>query len=220
MLIDCVMLSYTKDDSYFRMTQDCIDSLLATTLEHQVRIFLVETSKEPVGYSGCHSIIQPGTKFGYNKFLNVGFAQTTAPFVLISNNDVIYHDGCLDILVDTIQRDGLTSASPRCPVFVTHNGYTDDTYEIGYRTSYQLCGWALLLKREMLDKIYPLDEVFEFEYQDNDMAQRMLKLGGTHALVGKAKATHLLSQSHQLVSPEELGKMNLIGLNRYYMRTA
>lgn len=218
MNIDCVMLSYTKDTSYREMTQRCIDSLLAST-EHQVNIFLVETSYEPVNYTGCSFIIQPRVKFGYNRFLNIGFSYTSSPLILISNNDVIYHEHCLDVLVDTIQRENLTSASPRCPIFPAHQDYKDNSYEVGYRIAYQLCGWSLLLTRQMLEQIYPLDEVFEFEYQDNDMARNMERLGGKHALVGKAKATHLLNQSHRLVPQQELEQMNLVGVLRLHEKT-
>jgi GT2 family glycosyltransferase len=217
--IDCVMLSYTKDESYHEMTQQCIDSLRAST-EHNVNIFLVETAFDPVNYSGCRFILQPRSKFGYNRFLNIGFSYTTSPYVLISNNDVIYHEQCLDILVETIEREGLTSASPRCPLFHAHQIYNDSSYEVGYRIAYQLCGWSLLLTRKMLDQINPLDEVFEFEYQDNDMARTMERLGGKHALVGAAKATHLLNQSHRLVPQQELEKMNLVGVLRLHEKLA
>ena len=213
MNIDCVMLSYTKDSAYRDMTQRCIDSLLNST-SRTVDIYLVETSSDSVEYSGCKLIIQPNVKFGYNKFLNIGFSHTKNPYILISNNDVIYHEQCLDILVDTLQQSSLTSVSPRCPEFSVHKAYTDATFSLGFQTSFQLCGWSLLLKKEMLDKIYPLDEAFEFEYQDNDMALHMQALGGHHALVGRAKATHLLNQSHRLLPSEEISEMNQRGISR------
>ena len=77
----------------------------------------------------------------------------------------------------------------------------------GYRTSYEIAGWSILVKRKILNDIGGFDENFKFWYQDNDYALTLQKNKIKHALITKSKVTHLLSKSHNLIEPNKKFEM-------------
>ena len=74
MEIDVILLSYTKNESIFKMTKKCIESILNSEKEYSFNIILVETEKSGkynYDYEEVNVII-PNETFNYNKFLNIG----------------------------------------------------------------------------------------------------------------------------------------------------
>jgi GT2 family glycosyltransferase len=64
-------------------------------------------------------------------------------------------------------------------------------------------GWSVLIKREALNKIAPLDEQFDMYYQDNDFAECLKKKKIRHALVRASKADHKNTHTIGLPYSEE-----------------
>jgi hypothetical protein len=152
--------------------------------------------------------------FNYNRFLNIGFQHLTdAEWVLISNNDVSYErDWLLEILHIHKMRPDIHSFSPRDPllfmkyfpnVFVG----TNYLYVESYVVTLAFQGWCILIRRESLDKILPLDENFDMYYQDNDFAEMLKKFNIKHALCRHSIASHLSTLNISQLSYEKQAKM-------------
>jgi len=196
--LDCVMLAYSKTANIRKMTQECIDSLHETAAPHKVNVFVIETMTDPITYKGA-TVIQPGIAFNYNAYLNIGFAACTAPRVLIANNDLVFRKGWLDNMLQ-INADSMSAYTDH---YVPHQTMQGKIIP-GYRVGYELCGWAILLKKAVIDKIGKFDETFDFWCQDNDYAMQLMKNQFQHVFVGTAHISHLYSQSHKLLVQQDL----------------
>lgn len=221
MVIDVIILSYAKDESFEKMNEDCIKSLYNSTDQHKFQIYLIETNKEKeFKYEGCDTceVIQPNCEFNYNKFLNIGLEHCKNEWVLISNNDTIYHKGFIEEMLKANKFDqSILSMSPMDDDWHRHNTMNKNIpVHYGYRTSYEIAGWSIFVKREILKKIGGFDENFKYWYQDNDYALTLQKNNIKHALITKSKVTHLLSKSLNLIDSNKKFEMT-DGLNKTFM---
>lgn len=212
MVIDVIILSYAKDESFEKMNENCMKSLYNSTDQHKFQIYMIETNKEKqFKYDGCETceVIQPDCDFNYNKFLNIGLSRCENDWILISNNDTIYHKGFLEEMLKANQMDkNLLSMSPMDDSWHRHVTLNKNIpVHYGYRTSYEIAGWSILVKREVINKIGGFDENFKFWYQDNDYAMTLEKNNIKHGLVTKSKVTHLLSKSHNLIDSNKKYEM-------------
>lgn len=211
MTIDVIILSYAKNDSIIKMNNDCIDSLNSSSNNHNFNILLIETesTKEYKYTQENVTVIQPKIEFNYNKFLNIGLKECKNDWVLISNNDTIYHKNFLESLLDANNKDSqILSMSPMDDGWHRHQLFDKSiSIHYGYRTSYEIAGWSILVNRIALEKLGSFDEQFTFWYQDNDYAKSLEINGIKHALITESKVTHLLSKSHNLIEPEKKYEM-------------
>jgi len=220
MTIDVIILSYAKNNSIIKMNNNCIDSLNNSSDQHTFNIFLIETdsTKEYKYEQKNVTVIQPKIEFNYNKFLNIGIKECKNEWILISNNDTIYHKNFLESLLDANNQDPeILSMSPMDDDWHRHKLF-DKSISIyyGYRTSYEVAGWSILVKKSAIEEINGFDEQFTFWYQDNDYAMSLQKNNIKHALITNSKVTHLLSRSHGLIEPEKKFEMT-DGLGVTYM---
>lgn len=211
MTIDVIILSYAKNDSIIKMNNDCIDSLNSSSNNHNFNILLIETesTKEYKYPQENVTVIQPKIEFNYNKFLNIGLKECKNDWVLISNNDTIYHKNFLESLLDANNNDSqILSMSPMDDDWHRHQLFDKSiSIHYGYRTSYEIAGWSILVNRIALEKLGSFDEQFTFWYQDNDYAKSLEINEIKHALITESKVTHLLSKSHNLIEPEKKYEM-------------
>jgi GT2 family glycosyltransferase len=211
MEVDVIILSYAKNNSIVEMNNNCINSLNNSTDEHKFNIILIETdfTKEYKYQQENVKVIQPGIEFNYNKFLNIGLKECKNDWVLISNNDTIYHKHFLENMLDIHRTDTtLLSLSPMDDTWHRHNTFDRlNPVYYGYRTSYELTGWSILVNKKVFDIIGEFDEEFTFWYQDNDYSNNLRKYGIKHALITNSKVTHLLSRSHGLIEQEKKYEM-------------
>lgn len=208
MVIDVIILSYAKNEALEKMNYECMQSLYDSSKNHKFQIYLIETNKDKTfKYEGCNTckVIQPNEEFNYNKFLNIGLQHCTNEWVLISNNDTIYHPNFIEEMLEANEKDPeLLSMSPMDDSWHRHKLFPKNIdVHYGHRTSYEIAGWSILVKKEVLDKINGFDEQFTFWYQDNDYALTLQKYNIKHALITKSKVTHLLSKSHNLIEPKK-----------------
>jgi glycosyltransferase involved in cell wall biosynthesis len=198
------MLSYTKDTDYFRMTVEALTSLRSEGFDWHM--ILVETNPAAASwYEGLDvEVIVPNEPFNYNRFLNHGFhrLRSDGDTVVICNNDLIADPGWFAPIWQTLDEGILEAASPKAPEWPCHESYPDPGIIAGYRVSYEFCGWCWAIKRPALDRLLPLDEIFFFESQDQDVVEKMRGLGIRHGIVLHSHVRHLLNQSHALI-PEE-----------------
>jgi GT2 family glycosyltransferase len=211
MIVDVIILSYAKNDAIIEMNNNCINSLNSSTDQHQFNIVLIETdtTKEHSYQQKNVKVIQPGIEFNYNKFLNIGLKECKNDWVLISNNDTIYHKNFLENMFIANQFDTeILSMSPMDDTWFRHNEF-NRSFNIyyGHRTSYEITGWSILVNKKVFDVIGEFDEEFTFWYQDNDYANNLIKHNIKHALITDSKVTHLLSKSHDLIEKEKKHEM-------------
>ncbi len=206
-----IMLANTRDLKFHKITLQAIESLRSSmTLVGNSEIILVETNSEyeKIGSYSDATVLTPGEKFNYNRFLNIGLNhRSKSEYTIIANNDVIFHIDWLMKITYFMDYYHLDSASPSCPWWEPHEElFRENNEEVfeGFNVGREFCGWCLIFKTSVLDQILPLDEQFEFWCQDNDMAIAFSKKGFKHGLVKYAKVEHLGNQSHELMSPEEL----------------
>jgi len=204
MEIDVILLTYTKNNELYNMTKKCIESIINSEEKYDFRIHLIETDKTKkykYDYKQVN-IIVPNEEFNYNKFLNIGLKNCKSEWILISNNDTEYKEGWLTEMLKQNKKDNnLLSMSPFCPIWYRHNNLFKDNIELlyGYRTSYELTGWSILLNKKVIDKIGLFDEQFSFWYQDNDYSMNLQKHKIKHALIKNSIVLHYLSKSHNLI---------------------
>lgn len=202
MNVDTVILSKTSDLNHYGLTCRTINSL-RSSLDYTGNIIIVESEKEEIIkregfiYEGCH-VIYPKHKFNYNKFLNIGISKCTADWILLCNNDLFFFkDWWVKMLKAIDDNKDVLSYSPCSPTWHLHTNL--DMYEIGYTVSKHICGWCILLHREVINKCNLFDETFEFWYQDNDYAMTIKSNNIKHCVVRDSKVHHFISGSHDLL---------------------
>jgi len=205
MTIDVIILSYAKNNDIFEMNNRCIDSILNSTKNHNFNIFLIETESN-IEYKYIQpevTVIQPNTEFNYNKFLNIGFEYCKNEWILISNNDTVYHENFLEEMLriyDTNKE--IVSMSPMDDTWYRHQSFNKEVdVHYGYRVSYEIAGWSIFINKKIIESFGKFDEKFKFWYQDDDYSQMLQKYKFIHVLATKSKVTHLLNKSHNLINP-------------------
>lgn len=220
MVVDVIILSYVKDGSILKMNNDCINSLNSSSEDIKFNILLIETDwiNEYKYTQPNVKVIQPKEEFNYNKFLNIGLKECKNDWVLISNNDTIYHKNFLEEMMVAHNHDNqILSMSPMDDDWHRHQTFDkkSDIY-YGYRTSYEVAGWSILVHKSAIQTIGGFDEQFTFWYQDNDYAHSLMKNNIKHALITKSKVTHLLSKSHGFLEGRKKYEMT-DGLGHVFM---
>lgn len=207
-----IMLSNTVSQYHENMTNRAINTAFEHKGSHDLTITVVETNSDFTGYFNNPNVafIKPNRPFGYNEFINIGydfmvndssesFEDYDPDYVMIMNNDLIFHEKWLDNLVSGIEAGGYDSVSPKNPNWLFHVNYIDDNVYEGWGIGYQLAGWAIMFKADSFARLYPLDQRFKFWAQDNDLVDTMQALNMRHALIANSLVTHLTNQSHNTV---------------------
>lgn len=204
MKVDCIFLANTANEHYYNLTMQAINSLLASETEFKFNPIVVETNPH-TSHKYPAKIIIPNEEFNYNRFLNIGFKYSDTPYLIISNNDVIFHKHWFTEIYKAMQEHNLDSASPYNPGWFQHVNLDPNQVHEGYGTGSLFTGWNLVFKRESLNKILPLDERFLFWCADDHMQDCLKRVNSKHALVGKSIVQHLTNGSLGLVKdPDQM----------------
>jgi len=205
--IDIIILSYAQNAELKRITEQCICTLLASESRSKIKfnIIIVESEKNllPFQYPGT-TTIYPEEEFSYNRYLNIGIAMGSSKYVCLCNNDLVFHpQWATEILKSFAKYQELSSASPACSIHHPKMGFElNNGIYPGYRSRYELAGWCLLIKRDILNLIGKLDENFTFWCADNDLSNMLTVLDLKHALVSSAIVDHLDGATFDLQSAE------------------
>lgn len=198
MNVDAIILTDSVDPI---TTQKTINSLYSSIENVE---FVVMESTGMHNYNHVNSYIKFGGSFNYNQSINRAINMCSAEWIIISNDDVMYHHNWFDEIMNVHkERPDIESFSPRDTIlhkiWFPHLFSNMETYQEGYKVTELLQGWCIVIKRTALEKIMPLDEQFDMYYQDNDFAECLKQKGIKHALVRKAKADH--QQTHTIGMP-------------------
>jgi len=198
--IDIIILSYAQNDELKMITEHCISSLMISEDDTKIKfnIIVVESEKSlaPFQYAQTETIY-PEEEFGYHRFMNLGIASSSSKYICLCNNDIRFHPKWATELLKAFNRyHDLSSVSPFCSVHHPQMGfeYNNGIYD-GYRIRYEVAGWCLFLKRDVLRITGKLDENYEFWCADNDYANTLDVLGLRHALVSSSVVDHLDSRT-------------------------
>ena len=217
--IDIVILSFGKTEALRKITQQAIDSLMASEDPEKIKfnIIVVESHQPLSPYQYPNSAtFYPKTSFGYHKFMNIGMRVSNNPYVCLCNNDLVFHKNWASNIINEMNKDAtLLSASPYDDMFHKSEGFPkfQPPFE-GYMGV--LSGWCIFVKREVFDTIGMLDENLVFWYCDADYCRSLIKHGIKNCLISSSFVTHLGSVSTKTLDKQENKK--LTKLPEFYYR--
>jgi len=194
--IDIIILSYAHNNQLKQTTIDGINFLIASEDPSKIKfnIIVVESQQELNGYQYNYTkTIYPEQAFGFHRYMNIGIDLTTAPYVCLCNNDLIFHKGwASEILNYMLEMPDLMSASPICTLAQPYIGFSlNSGIKTGYRAGFEIAGWCLFMRREIFKIMGRLDENYLFTSADYDYGNTLAVLDLKHALITSSMVDHL-----------------------------
>lgn len=194
--IDIVILSFAQTEELKQVTANCLSSLVASEDPEHIKfnIIVVESQKDLKPFEYEHGqTIYPDVPFGYNRYMNIGISMTSAKYICLCNNDLLFHpQWATEILKPFQNYRGLSSASPMCTIHHTKLGMEPNIGLLpGYRERVEVSGWCLFFKRKILSLIGHLDENFIFRHASHDYTHLLMALNLYHVLVTSSLVDHL-----------------------------
>lgn len=193
-LCDLVLVSW----NHLEETRPCLESLFATT-DVPCRLFIVDNGSEPPVRAFLASVkpqgaiqdvvlLQNETNEGFPQGINRGIRASSAPFVCLLNNDLLFTRGWLQELIDVANADpriGVVNPASSTLGNVPSKGESIETYANslkrfhGQYTEVGMCiGYCLLVKRAVVDRIGGLpEEVDRIFFEDEDFSMRAQQAG-------------------------------------------
>jgi glycosyltransferase involved in cell wall biosynthesis len=198
MHVDVIIPSKTSKE-FLAMTKNCIDSLRSSEEDIKFNVVVVESEKDMPLHAGQDQTIKwEHAEFNYNGALNLGINTTSNDWVVLANNDLIFHKNWMsEILKVHETHAGVKAYSPWNSYNRWHeNKYGDTGYSIffGLGLGYEASTWCIVIKRDLLKQIHLTDKV-NFWYSDNNYISELIRLGQTQALVRSSKVDHLGSMT-------------------------
>lgn len=186
-LVDLVILSKALTWEAKNMTQKAINTAINGARGYDLNVIVVE-QVESVVYGGATTIHNPG-KFAYNRFANEALAHGTGEWVMVANNDLVFHSSWLSELLGA----GHPFVSPADPGNELQNSVARS--EAGDVNGKHMSGWCFMMRRKLFKAIGGLDEDFEFWCADDCVIEQTRRQGVLPMLVPSARVTHLGSMT-------------------------
>ena len=205
--IDIIILSYAQNEELKMTTINCIKSLVDSEDPQLIKFntIVVESKKDLAPYQYDYTTtLYPEEEFGYHKFMNIGIRFTSARYVCLCNNDLLFKKGwASEILMPFKQYTDIYSASPICSLYHPTIGIKLNTgLRLGYKVREHVAGWCIFFRRDLLDIIGFLDPNFRFWYADNDYINTLWTLNLNHVLVTSSVVDHLENVTLNNQTPE------------------
>jgi hypothetical protein len=197
-VVDVIILSRADTPQLGNMTQQTIDTCIAGANSLPVNVMVVEQKRHV--YRHARTIYRPD-EFNYNHFANLAAKLGSAPWIMVANNDLIFHDGWLHNLLAA----GHIFVSPKCPRDSRQSDITKNT--TGYRTGRHLSGWCYMLSRDLWQRIGGFDEEVSFWCSDDAVIEQCGELGTYPMLVPGAQVEHLQSATLNTQSRERYDEL-------------
>lgn len=230
-----VILSY----NLLEMTKECIKSIRKTTPESAREIIVVDNasndgSVEWLKMQSDIKLICNSVNMGFPKGCNQGIlCSEQESDIFLLNNDTILTDNALFWLRMGLYEDNKNGSAGCVSNYVSNfqavieNGKMQEEYldfakglnipmENPYLNKVHLVGFALLLKRSVLDVIGLLDERFSpGNYEDNDICLRISLIGYRNVLCKNSFIIHWGSKSFNK-NPERYRKIMENNRNKFF----
>lgn len=142
--------------------------------------------------------LSTGRNLGYAGAVNVGLRAARGRYLLVLNNDVAVAPDMVQLLVEAAEDSGAALVLPRI-LTLSPPGRIDNTGHLLYRDGLNLCrdrgtpadgsrsrvplspllpsGAAMMLRRELIDRVGGLDESFFAYGEDAELGMRALRAG-------------------------------------------
>lgn len=185
-LVDVIMLSKASKYRESLMTQKAIDSCIVGANGLPVNIIVMEGG---VGQYHSAVTIPKRGKFNYNQYANEGAALGKAEWIMVANNDLVFHDGWLHNLVAA----GNEVVSPHEPSDPRQKAMIEN--ELGTQCGRHFSGWCFMIKRTLWEKIGGFDEDVDFWCSDDVVIEQVKAAGVTPMLVKDSVVEHLGSMT-------------------------
>lgn len=224
-LISIVILNYNQ----FQVTGEFLDSCKHLTYDNYEIILVDNASKEdPSAYIKKHYpeviFIRNERNLGFTGGNNVGIAKAKGDYVFVVNNDTEVTPNLLEKLLEPFERDSsIGVVSPKIkyfhqPTIIQYAGYTpmhpitgqavplgckqEDLGQFnksGY--TYFAHGAAMLVKREVIQKVGAFADIFFLYYEELDWSERIRRAGYKIYYQAEAEIFHKESVSVGKESP-------------------
>lgn len=224
--LDIIMLSNTINHEIYNMTKHALKTLKESIGRNDFKVILVETNKDlDLPYDDADVLLKPGIPFNYNTYLNLAAEHCVGDYTCIVNNDVNFHKDWWYKMEKAMDKHNLDTASPRSPTLqngivphaeIKHRFTPETTVRVGFELIINFCGWCWVMKKEVKDWIFPLDEQFSFFFQDNDIIMRLKEKGCKHGLVAASKVDHFGQKSHGTFKSQEEWQKNTFALEKNF----
>lgn len=181
MIIDIIILSNGKTPELAEMTQQTINSCRDSELKHEFNVIVFEQTD--IKYSRAKTI-NYDCEFHYNKLMNIGIQLTKNEWIVLCNNDLIFHNGWL---TECMKYDYLSM----CPNHIKEEKGSREGYQVGNLG--EVKGWCIITNRKIYEQIGKIDESVNFHYSDHVYSDQLRDKGIKHALIQGAYVEHLES---------------------------
>lgn len=207
--IDMVIIAYSNTEELIEITNNALKTLHESEDESiKFHVYIVESKHDvKYEYKDLHiEMIYPKTKFGYHTYLNIGRKAGNSEYVVLCNNDLVFHKHWATNIIREFQKEhGLVSAGP------FNSGTHFQLYRVprhtglhyGYKTGLHIPGWCIFQKRSIYDTIGDLDERFIFWCCDDDYGMTLKKHKLKHALITSSIVDHVESKTLNTKNKEE-----------------
>jgi hypothetical protein len=128
-------------------------------------------------------------EFNYNRFANFGSRLGVAEWIMVANNDLVFHDGWLHALIAAKN----PVVSPKTPGDSRQAGIDENTAGVVNGTHFS--GWCFMLRRSLWEKIGGFDEDFPFWCADDSVVEQLLALKIVPVLVPGSVVEHKRSKT-------------------------
>jgi GT2 family glycosyltransferase len=211
------------------MLAECLAALRAQT-HPPARIIVFDNGSTVPSVATNAEVIRSETNLGFTGGVNAAFAQVTAPYVALVNNDVVADRDWLATLVNAMDSDAKLAA---VQTIIRRDASTIDGagIDISDGTFRQLGhglplgsvlpeAWGVsataALYRVAAVGARVFDERFFAYYEDVELSARLRDEGWSLRVIGAAKATHRGSQSSSRVDAKYLRTRNRYRLARMH----
>lgn len=185
-VVDVVILSKATQFIEMKMTQTAINSCIAGANGLPVNIIVMESG---TGYYQNAQTIPKRGKFNYNEYANEGAQMGNAEWLLIANNDLLFHDGWLHNLL-AAQHEVVSPHEPNDP---RQKGIIDN--ETGNICGRHFSGWCFMIKRSLWRSINGFDTSVSFWCSDDVVIEQVTAKGIMPMLVKGSIVEHLVSET-------------------------
>ena len=192
------------------VTKRCIDSIIKHT-DSPYRLIAIDNAsdKDTEEYLKSLSnikgldlvLIRNEKNLGFVKAINQGIEKSRAPYICTANNDIVVTAGWLSEMIgimDANLKIGLINPASNTSGQNPDDGESIDDYALRlkqfngkFQELYTCRGYCMVIRREVIDTLGPLDDIYHFGYfDDTDYCKRAQKAGFKTVLAKGAYIYH------------------------------
>ena len=161
---DVVILSNASTPELQTLTQNTVNTCRAGANGLSIGIAVLEGQPGLV-YRRCATIYMD-EPFHYNRFANFGARRGSADWIVVANNDLLFHDGWLHQLIAA----DYPLVSPKCPRDSRQTELTANT--TGFVNGKHFSGWCFMISRKLWETMGGFDEAVSFWCSDDVVVEQ------------------------------------------------